>query len=117
MLQEAVRPNMPRRIVEIDDFIVVRYGPELFRAIKTERRDIEAVEARYAYFWLLSQEFGWTPGHIGRICGRDRTTVIYALEKLENSGAGAEVSEQFAVFLRSRTPSTLGIMVGQTTQE
>ncbi|MDF1599704.1 helix-turn-helix domain-containing protein [Mesorhizobium sp. YIM 152430] len=41
------------------------------------------VAARYACIRAIDAAFDWTPSHLGRLFGRDHSTVLYALGKLK----------------------------------
>lgn len=115
--KERRRKRRGAEIVKIDTFIMDRFGIYRLADLWEPSRDKWVVMARYAYFYLLSKEFEMTPGRIGEIGKKDRTTVIYGLGKVENLGIGPELERQFSGFSESFGASNLGIKVGQLTQK
>lgn len=49
---------------------------------KSRQRDI--AEARQMAMYLIHETFGYTPERVGELFIRNRTTVIYALQKIQD---------------------------------
>lgn len=70
-------------------------------AILSDSRDSQAVAARHAVAWVLRNESGLSLIAIGRILGRDHSTVMYAIRAAEQRAiASVYDALQLAALLR-----------------
>lgn len=55
--------------------------------VTSRRRKAPIVACRHEIFAELKRELRWSASRIARLCGRDHTTVIYALRKYRKADA------------------------------
>lgn len=80
------------RIRRIEDFVVANYGVTLTKLRgKTKPRGVAV--ARQILYFLIRKRLGWSFPEIGRRYGRDHSTVIHGVQRMEATGWGAKASE------------------------
>jgi chromosomal replication initiator protein len=86
---------MPDKVRELAERIAAKHGITV-EALLGRGRTKTVAEARHELMALLRGTFAFSFPEIGRIVGRDHSTVMYALRKRESAGVlkcGAPVRE------------------------
>jgi hypothetical protein len=91
-----IRATVPLRVSEIQDVICAAYGVDIVE-LTAERRTARIVRARQVAMYLAKVMTGRSLPEIGRrFGGRDHTTVLHAVRKIEAKVEfNAEASELF----------------------
>lgn len=81
-------------ILEVLEGIIAKAANVTIEEMRGTGREMEVVEARHAMWYVLSTHFMMSTKQLGRIYGKNHTTVIHAVRKFKETGAGEIVMKQ-----------------------